>query len=365
MMTRFRMVGRRRGFTLIELLVVIAIIGILAAMVFPVFARARESARKAVCLSNVKNLGLAIQMYLGDNNDTLPPKEHNQDVLDYFGTIPGGGGEDPSWCQSHTVNLANPYLRWPVVLDEYVKNRDVWRCPSAKLVSGANWIVGLPDWLQWYRTNEGAWGDLTGKKRFGPCFTSWPKGWGGEVTDSIIQDRLAVDQKAGNTALRAFVQTIGTKETEDWERKLATVEDTTNYVMIGDCGAIAYDNNVGTFAYPDICRLECANPPSSGVDWVLCADGTVGSGADCGLYNIAPNNGSFLSDPNLRKPYARHLGGVNLGFLDGHAQWASSDAFVNNIKERTWTGVHSDGPVTTNPACSCFFTTYPGVPVLY
>ena len=55
---------RRRGFTLIELLVVIAIIGILAAMVFPVFARARESARKAVCLSNVKNIALAIQMYL-------------------------------------------------------------------------------------------------------------------------------------------------------------------------------------------------------------------------------------------------------------------------------------------------------------
>jgi len=76
--------SRRRGFTLIELLVVIAIIGILAAMVFPVFARARESARKAVCLSNVKNLALAVQMYLADNNDTLPPGEHRQEVLDYF-----------------------------------------------------------------------------------------------------------------------------------------------------------------------------------------------------------------------------------------------------------------------------------------
>jgi prepilin-type N-terminal cleavage/methylation domain-containing protein len=63
------MMRRYRGFTLIELLVVIAIIGILAAMVFPVFARARESARKAVCLSNVKNIALAINMYLGDNND--------------------------------------------------------------------------------------------------------------------------------------------------------------------------------------------------------------------------------------------------------------------------------------------------------
>ncbi|MCJ7751034.1 MAG: type II secretion system GspH family protein, partial [Armatimonadetes bacterium] len=76
--------ARRKGFTLSELLVVIAIIGILAAMVFPVFARARESARKVVCLSNVKNIALAIQMYLADNNDTLPPGEHNAEIIQYF-----------------------------------------------------------------------------------------------------------------------------------------------------------------------------------------------------------------------------------------------------------------------------------------
>ena len=65
-------IRRRKGFTLIELLVVIAIIGILAAMVFPVFARARESARRIQCLSNVKNVALAIQMYLADW-ETFPP----------------------------------------------------------------------------------------------------------------------------------------------------------------------------------------------------------------------------------------------------------------------------------------------------
>ena len=81
---------RRRGFTLIELLVVIAIIGILAAMVFPVFARARESARKVVCLSNIKNIALAFQMYLADNNDTLR-------VLSRHGTPDGSAqaGFDP------------------------------------------------------------------------------------------------------------------------------------------------------------------------------------------------------------------------------------------------------------------------------
>jgi prepilin-type N-terminal cleavage/methylation domain-containing protein len=98
---------RRQGFTLIELLVVIAIIGILAAMVFPVFARARESARKAVCMSNVKNIALAIQMYLGDNNDTLPPAEHSAEVIYYFSPCE----ECPEAAQPR-----NPYLRWPVIL---------------------------------------------------------------------------------------------------------------------------------------------------------------------------------------------------------------------------------------------------------
>ena len=63
---------RRSGFTLIELLVVIAIIAILAAILFPVFARARESARKTQCLSNMKQLGNAVMMYTNDYDEYFP-----------------------------------------------------------------------------------------------------------------------------------------------------------------------------------------------------------------------------------------------------------------------------------------------------
>src|SRR5437588_7739 len=62
-----------RGFTLIELLVVIAIIAILAAILFPVFARARENARRTACISNVKQIGLAWMMYVQDYDETFPP----------------------------------------------------------------------------------------------------------------------------------------------------------------------------------------------------------------------------------------------------------------------------------------------------
>ena len=354
---------RRRGFTLIELLVVIAIIGILAAMVFPVFARARESARKAVCLSNVKNIALAIQMYLGDNSDTLPPMEHRQDVLDYFGTGPGGSTEPPdatasaSWCTFQ----ANPYLRWPLIFDEYVKNREVWRCPSGKVEGGASFMVGaLPDWFSWYKSHDGEWGTAAASWVGGPCLWAYPPGWGGEVTDSVLQGRLATPELGsvqGGGAVKSFVQTIGTLFHP--ELKLSAVEDTTNFVIVDDNGVQPEDGNIGMVAYPDLCSLECGNSMCSSYDWELCAE----SGADCGLYLYAPNNGSFLKDSNLRKPYSRHLGGVNIGFLDGHASWIASETLIRRLADGDLSGVGSWGP---NTKCSpTWYQDNPDVPVLY
>ncbi|NLO06641.1 MAG: DUF1559 domain-containing protein [candidate division WS1 bacterium] len=73
---------RTRGFTLIELLVVIAIIAILAAILFPVFARAREKARQASCLSNAKQIGLAMLMYVQDYDEMFPDRYYATGVTD-------------------------------------------------------------------------------------------------------------------------------------------------------------------------------------------------------------------------------------------------------------------------------------------
>ncbi len=94
---------RRQGFTLIELLVVIAIIAILAAILFPVFARARENARKANCQSNLKQLSSSILMYAQDYDECLPPA--------YFGS--------GTWV-----------AKWSAIVVPYVKNEGVFRCPS-------------------------------------------------------------------------------------------------------------------------------------------------------------------------------------------------------------------------------------------
>ncbi len=90
--------AHRRGFTLIELLVVIAIIAILAAILFPVFAKAREKARQTTCLSNLKQLTLGVYQYVQDYDECTPSCHHHADLV-----------------------LVQPYL----------KNTEVYRCPTS------------------------------------------------------------------------------------------------------------------------------------------------------------------------------------------------------------------------------------------
>ena len=106
----------KRGFTLIELLVVIAIIAILAAILFPVFAKAREKARQSSCLSNVKQIALGMLQYAQDYDEVLV-------------------GAAVRWSTG-----VNDYYVWMYLLQPYVKNQQIFTCPSApqKGWSGVN-----------------------------------------------------------------------------------------------------------------------------------------------------------------------------------------------------------------------------------
>jgi prepilin-type N-terminal cleavage/methylation domain-containing protein/prepilin-type processing-associated H-X9-DG protein len=342
----------RRGFTLIELLVVIAIIGILAAMVFPVFARARESARKVVCLSNVKNIALAVQMYLADNNDTLFPPEHRQEVYDFMDAAPGGGNGEDCLTWPKFAKWGNPFLKEVVILDEYVKNRDVWRCPSAKVQGGANFILPMQDWLGYLRATQGSWGEAS--DILGPfCITAWPPGWGGDVTDSILQQRLAGAETgnkwpamSGAAAHKAFAMSIGLQN--DYQQgageegvsralKLVEVDDPVNYVIIAEAGVAAYEpNSFALAAYPDLCCTPCSG--IQGPVWYGDVSCPTGDYCDEVCFNLRAH-GAWAADPNLQKASARHLGGSNLGFLDGHAAWLNAQRILNMGQEGELTGL--------------------------
>src|SRR4026207_363252 len=95
----------RTGFTLIELLVVIAIIAILAAILFPVFAQAREKARQSGCLSNLKQLGTAVLMYTQDYDENLPNNYAGKKDTNLWSDLSGSG-----------------------LMDPYLKNKQIWFC---------------------------------------------------------------------------------------------------------------------------------------------------------------------------------------------------------------------------------------------
>jgi prepilin-type N-terminal cleavage/methylation domain-containing protein len=130
------------GFTLIELLVVIAIIAILASMLFPAFSRAREQARKTVCISNLKQIGLGIMQYTQDYDERYP--------IGY-----------PFW---HTQEPMNQQELLVYTVNPYIKSTQIWDCPSWKghytgtsayignygFLTGNNNVIGVPGILDAY-----------------------------------------------------------------------------------------------------------------------------------------------------------------------------------------------------------------------
>jgi prepilin-type N-terminal cleavage/methylation domain-containing protein/prepilin-type processing-associated H-X9-DG protein len=154
------LVTRRSGFTLIELLVVIAIIAILAAILFPVFAQARQKARLTSCLSNLKQVGAALMMYVQDYDETLTPHYDRYD----------------SKNTTSTSVVAN---KLKVAWGPYLKSEAIFKCPADTGAEATNWAKGETSY--WYNPAVGPKGKSIAAAEQTP-FPSVP----GDVTRCVL-----------------------------------------------------------------------------------------------------------------------------------------------------------------------------------
>jgi prepilin-type N-terminal cleavage/methylation domain-containing protein/prepilin-type processing-associated H-X9-DG protein len=249
----------RRGFTLIELLVVIAIIAILAAILFPVFARAREKARQASCTSNLKQLSLGMIMYASDFDGTLP-----------LGT-PG--------C----VAMGTAPRQWYFTISPYVKNGAIYRCPSFRAGFINNAGCGA--------------GDARGCSVYAPG-----------------QDSLSYGYTIGGAS---------------------NLQNNGNTSCCSSRGGVDVKFPAETFLLADAARANiggglwagngaCAGSFSDGI----CAPITFASGVNCanGTCGFGGTYAERLASLNLTTDsVARHNGGANIAFMDGHVKWFKNE----------------------------------------
>ncbi len=140
----------RRAFTLIELLVVIAIIAILAAILFPVFAQAKEAAKKTADLSNTKQFNLGIQQYLADNDDTFPQAYGNEAATgiwrwNYNHYVPWDWPLGPGSDGGYAIRWAISPQSFANITQPYIKNLDMYASPGIPAVSGGAVSTAQPN----------------------------------------------------------------------------------------------------------------------------------------------------------------------------------------------------------------------------
>ncbi len=315
----------RAGFTLIELLVVIAIIAILAAILFPVFAKAREKARQTTCLSNEKQIGLATLQYIQDYDESYYGHRWNCNnsggggAVDICGGYQDGSAPGGSKLVAAASGSEKRYF-WCFILYPYVKSMGVFTCPSNPLafttVSGtdhtfnANGAVGL---------------DYGGQNSYGhnDVFMSPAAPFnGGTVSAPVVE--ASVTRPAGVVLI-----TEGTY--------YGAAPD-----VNGDSG-IALKN----FNANDVASVKHGSPTVSGAPATVPYDyywANIGNGDD----DYRQTGGSLDkgTPADVQKGLGRHSGFINCQFVDGHVKAVK---YENLISDMCYWATDADGP---HPNCN-------------
>jgi len=266
----------RKAFTLIELLVVIAIIAILAAILFPVFSQAKMAAKKAACLSNIKQAGLGLIMYAGDSDDLFPMSEYGDNY-----------------------SAATPHITWTTTVFPYVKNGDQSVDPVAgnKVCTGKDGIFKDPGAPAVNLTNVGQEGYYFGVNRL-ICAADYNGGesWfdgNGQIVPPLSQ--TSIDAPADKILMA--------------EKGLNSQADGWNYPWFVDW----------QFQYIDSIATTPGNPAT------VTRDGDRSQDPTWALYTPWFNTDciSGVSDGKWEcaaHPRYRYSGNANFTFTDGHAK---------------------------------------------
>lgn len=259
----FSFLIRRSGFTLIEILVVVAIISLLSAILLPVLVRARDSARRSSCQSNLRQIGFGAVQYSADYDGQIPPQQ-----------------------LQHTATTS---VYWPTLLVPYIKSNQIFTCPayenSTSFVPDSTFIdvtagSGKKTYCG-YGVNDGS--DSTYHQRFIGQQT---------YARNIIPSNKWVSPGFTGNMKSGFIK-VGSTSTANTSLSEAAVEDAAGTIHI-------VDGVAGSASKP----------------------GTSCAGAADSLASIrAEVNTDHFSDSETSKPAYRHFGGFNALFGDGHVKW--------------------------------------------
>ena len=286
---------KANAFTLIELLVVIAIIAILAAILFPVFAQARDKARQTACLSNTKQLGLAMMQYVQDYDETYPR-------ADYFypgtGPLPGA----PSTATGANYNRVN-HFHWWVWLYPYTKNTDMLFCPSRPVSD-----FDQPDEFQTppvsalslWRDSSQIWNGYQLNLSLGGAANSWNANGTPYTGPGQFRESFSGGAEAG---VRSTSETLMFMEGRGY------------FIPTMD---VATGNTAVVTSYPAASR----NYYYQGF---------------FGTSNATAQAATATFDVNAQKVSkvgAPHNGGINIAYADGHSKWMNHRTFLDNSPQR-------------------------------
>jgi prepilin-type N-terminal cleavage/methylation domain-containing protein len=290
----------RSGFTLIELLVVIAIIAILAAILFPVFAQAREKARAVSCLSNTKQMSLGFMMYVQDYDETFPYWSWW-----YSSDLGGGPYNDGS---SYAAGFDHWESFWFNAIYPYVKNSQLYACPSA---NDRSTILQNAVW-GWTGNNTSA---LMTAHGFQPAMVNAIVNYA--YNQALAEGNLTNGSPTTLAGMGLPAQTMLVADSDTGETNSLPMPSATNPQDP------LHSYIISRVAWPNVIP-GCWGPP------ILPTCGAALNNNGIGEPSQLPYPESFYASQ------ARHSQGDNLGLADGHSKWVRDVNITLDYQFGTW-----------------------------